>query len=84
MPAKRPPSSLTSGVFGLTPNPIYLAMMLLYVGLAFVVNSPWMLLIAVPTGSTLCWTAIRPEQRYLEGKSGDVYRRYSAAVPRWI
>ena len=51
---------LTTGVFRFTRNPVYLAMMLLYVGLAIVVNSPWMLLIALPTGSALCWTAIRP------------------------
>lgn len=74
---------VTTGVFGLTRNPVYLSMMLLYVGIALVVNSPWMLLLAIPTGSALCLIAIRPEERYLTTKFGDDYRRYSAAVPRW-
>lgn len=71
-------------MFRLTRNPIYLSMMLLYVGLSLLVNSPWTLLLAIPTGSALCLAAIKPEERYLEAKFGDAYRHYRAAVPRWI
>jgi protein-S-isoprenylcysteine O-methyltransferase Ste14 len=82
----RKPTSVIvrTGVFRLTRNPVYLSMMLLYVGLSLVINSPWMLLLAIPTGSTLCLAAIKPEERYLEAKFGDAYREYRAAVPRWI
>jgi protein-S-isoprenylcysteine O-methyltransferase Ste14 len=73
-----------TGVFRMTRNPVYLSMMLLYVGLSLLVNSPWMLLLAIPTGSALCLAAIKPEERYLEAKFGDSYRAYRAAVPRWI
>jgi protein-S-isoprenylcysteine O-methyltransferase Ste14 len=38
----------------------------------------------VPTGSALCLTAIRPEERYLEAKFGDAYRVYHAAAPHWF
>jgi protein-S-isoprenylcysteine O-methyltransferase Ste14 len=74
----------TTGVFGFSPNPVYLSMTLLVLGLGFMLNSPWSLLLTIPTGSALCLTAIRPEERYLEEKFGDAYRMYLAKVPRWF
>jgi protein-S-isoprenylcysteine O-methyltransferase Ste14 len=75
---------VTTGVFRVTRNPIYLSMILLYAGIAFLLNSPWMLLLAIPTGSALCLVAIKPEERYLEAKFGEPYRAYRSAVPRWL
>ena len=74
----------TTGVFGFTRNPVYLPMTLLVLGLGFVLNSPWSLLLTIPTGSALCLTAIRPEELYLEAKFGDAYRTYRGEVPRWF
>jgi protein-S-isoprenylcysteine O-methyltransferase Ste14 len=73
-----------SGVFRFTRNPVYLSMVLLVVGIGFASNSILALLLAVPTGSALCLTAIRPEERYLETKFGDAYRAYRERVPRWF
>jgi protein-S-isoprenylcysteine O-methyltransferase Ste14 len=73
-----------SGVFRFTRNPVYLSMVLLVIGVGLMLNSFWSLLLAVPTGSALCLTAIRPEERYLEAKFGDAYRAYRAAAPRWF
>ena len=82
---RKPTSAIVrTGVFRLTRNPVYLSMMLLYVGVSLLINSPWMLLLAIPTGSALCLAAIKPEERYLEAKFGDAYREYRATVPRWI
>jgi protein-S-isoprenylcysteine O-methyltransferase Ste14 len=75
---------VASGVFRFTRNPIYLSMVLLVIGVGLALNSPWSLLLAVPTGSVLCLTAIKPEERYLEAKFGDAYRAYRRAVPRWL
>src|SRR6516225_3632801 len=77
-------ASATTGVFGFTRNPIYLSMTLLVLGLGIMLNSPWSLLLTIPTGSALCLTAIRPEERYLEAKFGAGYRTYRQAVPRWF
>jgi protein-S-isoprenylcysteine O-methyltransferase Ste14 len=74
----------TTGVFGFSHNPVYLSMTLLVLGLGLMLNSPWSLLLTIPTGSALCLTAIRPEERYLEGKFGDAYRTYRGEVPRWL
>jgi protein-S-isoprenylcysteine O-methyltransferase Ste14 len=82
---RKPTTSIaTTGVFGLTRNPVYLSMTPLVLGLGFMLNSPWSLLLAIPTGSALCLTAIRPEERYLEGKFGDAYRAYGSETPRWL
>jgi cytochrome b561 len=37
-----------------------------------------------PTGTALCLTAIRPEERYLERKFDGAYRSYCNEVPRWL
>ncbi|MBY6241136.1 isoprenylcysteine carboxylmethyltransferase family protein [Methylosinus sp. Sm6] len=82
---RKPTRSLVeTGVFALSRNPVYLSMMLLYVGAAFLLNSLWMLLLFLPTGSALCLAVIRPEERYLEHKFGDSYRAYRRRVRRWI
>jgi protein-S-isoprenylcysteine O-methyltransferase Ste14 len=73
-----------TGVFGFTRNPVYLSMTLLVLGLGLMLNSPWSLLLTIPTGSALCLTAIRSEERYLEEKFGDTYRIYLGEVPRWF
>ena len=75
---------MDSGVFRLTRNPVYLSMVLLVIGVGLLLNSLWSLLLAVPTGSALCLTAIRPEERYLEAKFGETYRAYRSEVPRWF
>jgi protein-S-isoprenylcysteine O-methyltransferase Ste14 len=73
-----------SGVYRFTRNPSYLSMVLLVIGVGLALNSLWSLLLAVPTGSALCLTAIRPEERYLQEKFGDAYRDYCGEVPRWF
>lgn len=54
---------VTRGIFRVSRNPVYLSMMLLYVGVAYLMTSLWMFLIAYPTGSALCLSAIRPEEQ---------------------
>jgi protein-S-isoprenylcysteine O-methyltransferase Ste14 len=82
---RRPTAALvTTGIFAATRNPIYLAMALLYIGVAFLINSPWTFLLAAPMTSTLCLIAIKPEERYLERKFGDAYRAYRDRTPRWL
>lgn len=82
---RKPTRSLVeTGVFGLTRNPVYLSMMMLYIGVSFLMNSFWMLILLPIIGSTLCLAVIRPEERYLENKFGEPYRAYRHRVRRWI
>jgi protein-S-isoprenylcysteine O-methyltransferase Ste14 len=75
---------VTTGIYRLTRNPMYLGMALAYVGCVLLVNSVWCLLF-LPMALTLAYVlAIRPEERYLARKFGEPYRRYRADVRRWM
>jgi protein-S-isoprenylcysteine O-methyltransferase Ste14 len=57
---------------------------LLYLGLAFQINSSWPLILFLPLLIVNHYGVILREERYLEAKFGDTYRNYRAAVRRWI
>jgi protein-S-isoprenylcysteine O-methyltransferase Ste14 len=85
LPTNRPARVLvTSGVHGLTRNPIYLGLMLLYLGLGVAARSPWMLLGVIPLLATLRYGVVAREEAYLERRFGDTYRDYHARVRRWL
>jgi protein-S-isoprenylcysteine O-methyltransferase Ste14 len=81
----RPTTSLVrSGPFAWSRNPLYLAMHFLLAGLAFVLDDGWLLLMLIPFFLVIHYGVVRREERYLEGRFGDQYRRYKASVRRWI
>jgi protein-S-isoprenylcysteine O-methyltransferase Ste14 len=81
----RPTRTLvTTGIYGWSRNPIYLAMLLFLVGIGITVRSPWILLLAVPLAITFRYGVIGREEAYLERRFGDVYRDYKAHVRRWL
>ncbi len=75
---------VTTGVFGISRNPTYLSMMLGFLGIASLVDSIWILLLALPLAAILQKGVIEPEEHYLEQKFGEKYLRYKARVRRWI
>ena len=82
---RKPTTTLVHrGVFRLSRNPVYLSMLLLCVGVAFLANSAALLALSLPAGSALCLLVIRKEERYLEQKFGSAYRAYKSSVRRWI
>ena len=83
--ARKPTTSIvTDGAFRYSRNPTYVSLTLLYVGLAFVVGSLWVLLMVVPAVAITHWGVVLREERYLESKFGEEYRRYAQRVRRWI
>jgi protein-S-isoprenylcysteine O-methyltransferase Ste14 len=74
----------TAGPYGLTRNPMYLGLVLVTAGLGLVLNSMWLVLIAVPVLLLLRNLVILHEERYLEEKFGDTYRDYTKRVRRWL
>ena len=81
----RPSTALvTDGVYRLTRNPIYLAMGLLYLGLALALDSVVALVLLPPLLALVQVGVVSREERYLESKFGDDYRRYRASVRRWL
>jgi protein-S-isoprenylcysteine O-methyltransferase Ste14 len=80
-----PTTALTvHGPYRLTRNPMYLGLVLMTVGLALVMNSMWLILVAVPVLLALRNLVIVHEERYLEEKFGDDYRAYKQRVRRWL
>jgi len=83
-PRKPTIALVREGAFRFSRNPLYLGMLLLYAGVAFLVNSPWMLVVTAPLMAALWLAAIEPEERYLAAKFGDEYRAYCGQVRRWL
>ncbi|MFQ5931347.1 MAG: methyltransferase family protein [Nitrospiraceae bacterium] len=82
---RKPASGLvTSGPYRVSRNPGYLALSLLYTGIAIAVDSPWILGMLIPTLVVMHSGVILREERYLEQKFGEDYRRYKRSVRRWI
>ena len=85
VPTRRPATALVIvGPYRFSRNPIYVGMILLLLGIGIMVDSLWILALAVPLALVLRYGVIAREERYLEGKFGDAYRAYRARVRRWI
>jgi protein-S-isoprenylcysteine O-methyltransferase Ste14 len=81
----RPTTALVvSGPYRFTRNPMYLGLLLVYVGMSLWIGLVWPLLL----GPALVWVVavwcIAPEERYLAEKFGEEYHRYRDRVRRWI
>lgn len=85
LPTNQPARALvTTGIYGWTRNPIYLAFFLVYGGIGIVVRSPWILILALPLAITIRYGVVAREEAYLERRFGDAYRDYKARVRRWL
>jgi len=73
----------TGGIYTRLRNPMYVGLMLLVAGIGIGLASDWTLLLLVPTAIILHYGVVLREERYLEKKFGEDYRRYKAKVPRW-
>jgi len=81
----RPTSTLvTTGVFSISRNPLYLGGVLALVGIVLVFNLPWGLVLLLPAIIACHFILIVPEERYLAARFGEEYRVYTASVNRWI
>ncbi len=74
----------TSGIYGVSRNPLYVGMILLNTGIGCIVNSLWIFLLSAGLAAVLQKGVIEAEEAYLEKKFGDKYLRYKVKVRRWI
>ncbi|MGC9605803.1 MAG: isoprenylcysteine carboxylmethyltransferase family protein [Minisyncoccia bacterium] len=75
---------VSTGPFRYTRNPLYLSLVLLYIGIALFFDMVWLLAILVPIVLVIHYGVIRREERYLEGKFGESYLEYKKKVRRWV
>jgi protein-S-isoprenylcysteine O-methyltransferase Ste14 len=73
----------TAGVYGRLRNPMYVGLILLTGGIGIALASDWTLVLLVPMALLLHYGVVLREERYLEAKFGEPYRRYKESVPRW-
>lgn len=83
-PFKPTLSIVSSGPFRFTRNPLYLALTLIYAGLAFVLNTWWCVVLLAPVLLLIHFGVVAREERYLEFKFGESYRQYRARVRRYL
>ncbi|TPI27781.1 isoprenylcysteine carboxylmethyltransferase family protein [Mesorhizobium sp. B3-2-1] len=79
-----PDHLVTTGPFGVTRNPMYLANTLLLIGVAFVSGIAWFFLLAFVAAFATQKVAIEREEKMLAAKFGKKYRDYAKRVRRWI
>lgn len=81
----RPTNTIvTTGPYRFTRNPAYIGMTLIFAGIAVVADTPWALVMLVPTLVVVDRGVIAREERYLEQKFGEAYLDYKSRVRRWL
>jgi protein-S-isoprenylcysteine O-methyltransferase Ste14 len=83
-PWKPTTAILDDGIYSISRNPIYVAMALIYTGVAFLFNSFWFLPPLVLVLLAIHYGVILREEKYLEGKFGVEYLNYKNRVRRWV
>ncbi|MBZ9916753.1 isoprenylcysteine carboxylmethyltransferase family protein [Mesorhizobium sp. B2-4-4] len=79
-----PDHLVTTGPFGITRNPMYLANTLLLIGVAFISGMVWFLPLAFVAAFVTQKVAVEKEEKMLSAKFGKKYRDYAKRVRRWI
>ncbi len=81
----RPTTAIVcTGPYRYSRNPIYLSFSLLQFGIAFWVNSLWLLVTLMPAVVLMSFVVIPREERYLESHFPSDYLPYKASVRRWL
>jgi protein-S-isoprenylcysteine O-methyltransferase Ste14 len=78
------PRLTTEGPFRYTRNPSYLALAMIYTGIASLRNSLWAFLLLPLVVYVMQRAVIGREERYLERAFGEEYLSYKAQVRRWV
>ena len=85
VPGNRPTSTIVrTGPYRRSRNPIYLSFSLLQLGVAFWVNSLWLLVTLMPAVALMSFVVIPREEHYLESRFPSDYLPYKASVRRWL
>ncbi len=75
---------VTDGPYHYTRNPLYLALALVYAGIAALSNALWAIMLLPVALAVIHYGVIQREEKYLERKFGAEYLRYRSKVRRWI
>ena len=83
-PTRPSTAVVVDGPYGLTRNPVYLGMSLIYAGLALLSGRTWAFLFLPGVLAVVQSGVVAREERYLEARFGATYRGYRERVRRWL
>jgi protein-S-isoprenylcysteine O-methyltransferase Ste14 len=83
-PYKPTTAIVDKGPFAYSRNPLYLCLLAVYLGIALLSGSGWLLILGVPLLLIMRYGVIAREERYLETKFGETYLAYKRRVRRWL
>jgi protein-S-isoprenylcysteine O-methyltransferase Ste14 len=75
---------VTDGPFSFTRNPLYLAGIILILGIGLVSGVGWYLVFAILAAFAVQRLAIEREEKHLQARFGKSYLDYAERVRRWI
>ena len=84
IPDGTPEVLISSGPFKFSRNPIYLGMLTILVGVAFLMSSLSAIIIAFVFGTIINFTWIAHEEKKLHELFSEDWENYSSKVRRWI
>ena len=84
IPDGTPEVLISSGPFKFSRNPIYLGMLTILLGVAFLMSSLSAMIIAFVFGTIINFTWIAHEEKKLQELFSEDWENYSSKVRRWI
>lgn len=75
---------VTDGPYRYSRNPMYLSLLIMLLGLLLVLGSITPVVAVIAFETIISTRFIEPEERVLEDRYGDAFRRYRSMVRRWI
>lgn len=84
VPGETSSKLITSGPYRLSRNPMYVGLVLAYLGEAGVLQQVWPVILLPLIVAYLNWVVIPVEEARLRDAFGAAYDRYRASVRRWL
>lgn len=78
-----PSSLVTTGLHGISRNPMYVGFTAIHLGLAGLTRNGWTL-VTCPASAALLHREVLREERWLRERFGTAYDTYRARVPRYL
>ena len=84
MDVSSPEMLLTKGPYAFSRNPMYTGWTVGYVGISFVSNAFWLIVLLPVVAAYMHLVDVRREEDSLEREFGEEYRSYKHKVPRYL
>ena len=81
---KRASSLQTTGIYGMTRNPMYVGLAIVYLGITCFIGNWWNIILFPVLFIIVQEYIIKREEKYLELEFGQEYSNYKRTVRRWL